>query len=173
MFLVILLALLAVPVIELYLIVEVAGGIGVPETIALLILISLAGAWLVRREGLGVLARVDQRLQRGELPTHELVDGLCVLVAGALMLTPGFLTDAVGLLLLVPFTRAPLRLLLERRFRRRMDRYQAGDAPRSRVWVTSFTNVTDVDVDGVRERPTSPRRGSRPDVGPPPELGQG
>ena len=112
---------LVVPIIELYLIVQVASGIGVLETLGLLILVSLVGAWLVRAQGLGVLARIQGQLNQGRVPGTELVDGLLVLFAGALMLTPGFMTDALGLLLLIPPTRAIIRTVLVHRFRNRVE----------------------------------------------------
>ena len=119
MFVVVLLALLGVPLLELYVIIRVADGLGTPETILLLIAVSVAGAWMVRRSGLGVLAQVRERLSRGELPARELVDGLLIVVAGALMLTPGFVTDAVGLLLLFTPTRLIVRSLLVLYFARK------------------------------------------------------
>lgn len=119
--LVVLVALLiGVPILELYVIVRVAVGIGTLQTIGLLILVSVVGAWLVRREGLWVLNRVRERLDQGQIPGNELVDGLLILVAGALMLTPGFLTDALGLVLLAPPTRIIVRTMLVRRFRHRL-----------------------------------------------------
>lgn len=118
-FVVLLLALLGVPLIELYVIIQVAQGLGTPETILLLIAVSVVGAWMVRRSGLGVLAQVRERLSRGELPARELVDGLLIVVAGALMLTPGFVTDAVGLMLLFMPTRLIVRSLLVRYFSRK------------------------------------------------------
>ena len=120
MFVVLLIALLSVPLLELYVIIQVAGGVGTAQTIGLLVLVSVVGAWMVRRSGLGVLAQVQQRLSRGELPTVELVDGLLIVIAGALMLTPGFLTDGVGLLLLFPPTRLLVRSLLVGYFTKRM-----------------------------------------------------
>ena len=115
-----LLALLCVPLLELYVIIQVAGGMGTGQTILLLILVSVVGAWMVRRSGLGVLNQIRNRLGRGELPAAELVDGLLILFAGALMLTPGFITDAVGLLLLFLPTRVLVRSLLMRHFAKRV-----------------------------------------------------
>lgn len=114
------LLLFVVPFVELALIVEVADRLGLGLTLGLLLLVSVVGAILVKREGLGVLRRTQDRLAAGELPTDDVVDGLLVLVAGALLLTPGFVTDGVGLLLLFPPTRLPVRLLLLRRFRSRV-----------------------------------------------------
>ena len=120
MFVVLLLALLCVPLLELYVIIQVADGVGTGQTILLLIAVSVLGAWMVRRSGLGVLNQIRARLSRGELPAGELVDGLLILIAGALMLTPGFLTDAVGLLLLFPPSRLAVRLLLMRHFTKKI-----------------------------------------------------
>ncbi len=119
-FVVLALALLCVPLLELYVIIRVAAGVGTGETILLLVVVSVVGAWMVRRSGLGVLEQIRTRLSRGELPAGELVDGLLILIAGALMLTPGFLTDGVGLLLLFPPTRLVVRSLLVRHFAKRV-----------------------------------------------------
>ena len=130
---VLLLALLCVPLLELYVIIQVADGVGTGRTILLLIAVSVVGAWMVRRSGLGVLNQIRARLQRGELPAGELVDGVLILFAGALMLTPGFLTDGVGLLLLFPPTRLLVRSLLVRRFAKKIQvgGWSAGRAGRS------------------------------------------
>ncbi len=129
MFIVLLLALLCVPLLELYVIIRVAGGMGTGSTILLLIAVSVIGAWMVRRSGLGVLNQIRVRLDRGELPTNELVDGLLILVAGALMLTPGFITDAVGLLLLFFPTRLVVRSLLVRHFAKKINLHGWTAAP--------------------------------------------
>jgi UPF0716 protein FxsA len=118
--LVLFLVLLVVPVAELWVIVSAAEGLGVLPTIALLVLVSVLGAWLVKREGMGVLRRMTSATGRGEPPTDELVDGALVAVAGLLLLTPGFLTDALGLALLVPPVRRGVRRSLVARFRRRL-----------------------------------------------------
>ena len=90
MFIVLLLALLGIPVAEIFFIIRVTRDLGIPETIGLLVAVSVAGAWLVRRSGLGVMRQIRERLARGEVPGKELVDGLLILVGGLLMLTPGF-----------------------------------------------------------------------------------
>ncbi len=109
MFRFLVIAFLIVPIIEIYLIIQVGGAIGGWNTIGLLVLDSIIGAWLVRREGFSILAQVQMSLAKGKAPTNELIDGMLVLFAGALMLTPGFLTDGLGLLLLIPPTRAVVR----------------------------------------------------------------
>jgi UPF0716 protein FxsA len=113
------LVFLVVPIAELYVIVQVANGIGIPETILLLIGISLLGAWLARLAGIGVLARLQRTVRAGRVPSAELVDGGLVLFAGALMITPGFLSDMLAIFLLVPPTRAVVRGVVLRRIRAR------------------------------------------------------
>jgi UPF0716 protein FxsA len=107
---------IVVPMVEIYVIIQVGHAIGVLETIGLLLLVSFVGAWLTKHEGFIVLQRLRAQLEAGRAPTAELIDGVLVLAAGVLMLTPGFVTDAVGLLVLFPPTRALLRAYLRRRF---------------------------------------------------------
>lgn len=108
------------PIVELYVIIQVAHVIGGWETIALLLIESALGAWLMKRQGRGAWRRIQSQLQNHQLPTKELVDGALIIFAGALMLTPGFLTDVLGFVLLIPPTRAVVRALLMRRFARRL-----------------------------------------------------
>lgn len=113
-------AFIVVPIVELALIIQVGSSVGVLPTLGLLIFVSIVGAWLVKFQGMGVLMRMRQQLARGQMPTEELVNGVLILVAGALMLTPGFFTDAFGLSLLIPPIRAAVRKMLSRRFTRRV-----------------------------------------------------
>ena len=115
---VLVLLFLVVPFAELAVLIQVGDWLGVADTILLLIVISVAGAWLAKRAGISVLVRIRQQLQMGRVPAAELVDGLLVLFAGALLLTPGFLTDLVALLLLLPPVRATVRRVLRKRFER-------------------------------------------------------
>ncbi|HUW01569.1 MAG TPA: FxsA family protein [Acidimicrobiales bacterium] len=116
MFAILALLFLVVPVIEVFLIAQVAGSIGFGSTLLVIIAISVAGAWLVKYQGLSIMRRLQEQLGRGQMPTNELIDGGLILFAGALMLTPGFLTDALGLVLLVPPTRAVVRAIVKTRF---------------------------------------------------------
>ena len=110
---------LVVPFVELFVLLQVGQAIGVLDTVALLVVVSIVGAWLVKREGLGVLRRAQEGVAAGAVPGRELVDGVLILFAGALLLTPGFVTDVVGILLLLPPVRAALRGATLRWLRRR------------------------------------------------------
>ncbi|MCU1376079.1 MAG: FxsA family protein [Actinomycetia bacterium] len=110
------LAFLVVPIIELAVIIKVGAAIGVLDTIGLLILSSIVGSWLMKREGLGVLRRIQASMAAGRVPGKELVDAFLILLGGALMVAPGFITDIAGMALLLPPVRAGVRGLLRRRF---------------------------------------------------------
>lgn len=111
---------LLTPAIELGLLIQVDRLIGFWPTIGLIIATGIVGSYLARREGLTTWKRLNQRLQAGELPGTELADGVIILVAGALLVTPGVLTDVIGFLGLIPFTRAFIRRVLMRRLQRKM-----------------------------------------------------
>ncbi|CAN5598804.1 FxsA family protein [soil metagenome] len=98
-------AFVVVPLIELYIIIQVGQGIGVLPTVLILLAVSLAGAWLVRREGARAWQALKGALRSGRLPSREVSDAALVLVGGTLLLTPGFITDALGLFFVVPLTR--------------------------------------------------------------------
>jgi UPF0716 protein FxsA len=123
---------IVVPIAELYVIVQVGQAIGFPETIVVLLLVSILGAWLAKREGLGVIRRVREQLDAGRVPAAAVVDGFLVLLAGALLLTPGFLTDVVAIFLLVPPTRAGVRGILRRRFLGKVDLIRGPGSTRPR-----------------------------------------
>lgn len=101
--------LIAVPLAELYVIVQVAHLIGLIPTLVVLLAVSVAGAWLLKREGMAAWRRVRDATARGEMPATQVADGALVLLGGALLMTPGFITDAAGLLLLIPGMRVALR----------------------------------------------------------------
>ena len=111
-----------IPVIELYLLIKVGSLIGALPTVALVLSISLAGAWLVRHQGFEILRRIQAELAQGRLPAAELLDGAMVLVGGVLLLTPGFFTDVLGLFFLIPFTRAVIKQLTHLWLQRRLAR---------------------------------------------------
>ena len=109
-----------VPIVELTVIIQVGQALGVVETLLLMVAVSVVGAWLVKREGIGLWRRAQRQLETGVVPGRELVDAMLIMLAGALLLTPGFVSDCVGILLLLPPVRAGLRRVVIRRLRRRV-----------------------------------------------------
>lgn len=108
MFPILLLLFILVPVIEIGLFIQVGGWLGLWPTLALVLITAFVGASLVRSQGLMTLASVQDRLNRGELPAQQILEGVMLAVAGVLLLTPGFMTDAMGMLVLLPGPRAAL-----------------------------------------------------------------
>ena len=106
MFPILLLLFIFVPIIEIGLFIQVGGFLGLWPTIALVLITAFVGASLVRSQGIQTLMSVQGRLQQGELPTQQLLEGVMLAVAGVLLLTPGFMTDALGMLVLLPAPRA-------------------------------------------------------------------
>jgi UPF0716 protein FxsA len=117
---VVFLLLLVVPVLEIAAIVAVGQVIGGWQTLLLLVLESLLGAWLVRREGARAWTALTTALNTGRMPSRELADAALVLVGGTLLLTPGFLTDVVGFFFILPLTRPLARGVLETVVARRL-----------------------------------------------------
>jgi UPF0716 protein FxsA len=107
---------IVLPLVEIYVIVQVGSAIGALNTIGLLLLVSLGGVWLAKHEGFWVLRRLRDQLDAGRMPTNELIDAGLVLVGAILLIFPGFVTDVLGLLLLFPPTRVVARTLVKRRF---------------------------------------------------------
>jgi UPF0716 protein FxsA len=112
---------IVVGVVEISVFIQVGQWIGFLNTVGLLLLVSLVGAWLVKRQGLGVMARIREQRSAGRIPTTEAFDGALILVAGVLLVIPGFVTDAFGLLLLFPPIRAVVRRFVSRRVLREVE----------------------------------------------------
>jgi len=108
MFFLVLCAMIGVPVLEIAVFIEIGGRIGLWPTIATVILTAVLGTALLRQQGLVALKSAQKSLEKGDFPVREVFDGLCLLVAGALLLTPGFVTDGMGFLLFLP----PVRVLI-------------------------------------------------------------
>lgn len=117
---------IVVPIVELWVVIQVGQAIGALNTIALLLLVGFLGAWLAKREGLGVWLRFQRQIEAGSVPGREIVDGVLILFAGALLLTPGFVSDVLALLLLLPPVRALIRALLLRRVAGRVIQVRRG-----------------------------------------------
>jgi UPF0716 protein FxsA len=115
-FLLLLVLFVVVPILEIYVIIQVGQAIGAWWTIALLIADSIVGSMLMRSQGRAAWKRFQLALAEGRMPAREVVDGVLVIFGGAFLLTPGFCSDVVGALLLLPPTRAVIRRVIVRRF---------------------------------------------------------
>ena len=107
---------IVVPIAEIYVLLQIGQAIGVLPTVALLILDSVLGSWLMRSQGRAAWLRFNRALAEGRVPGREVIDGVLIIFGGALLVTPGFLTDILGVILLLPPTRAVVRRVLVRRF---------------------------------------------------------
>jgi UPF0716 protein FxsA len=138
---------IVVPIAEIYVIIQVGQAIGALWTIALLIADSILGSMLMRSQGRQAWRRFNEAIAAGRPPAREVLDGALVIFGGALLLTPGFITDILGLVLLVPPTRALIRRILARRLAHRMVVSVTG--PRVRRRQDSDVEGTAVDVEGT------------------------
>jgi UPF0716 protein FxsA len=116
------LVIVLVPAIEIAILLLAGQTIGIFPTIALIIFTGILGAYLAKQQGLATIRDVQERLHRGTMPGDALLDGVCILVGGTLLLTPGFVTDVTGFLLLIPAPRKYFKIWLMKFFKNRMDR---------------------------------------------------
>jgi UPF0716 protein FxsA len=123
------LAFTIIPVSEIYILIAIGGQIGILPSIALVILTGIVGASLARSQGLQTLGRIRDSFQQGVVPGEELLNALLIAIAGIVLLTPGFLTDAAGLFLLIPATRTLCREWLKRRIELVYAQRNVGDGP--------------------------------------------
>jgi UPF0716 protein FxsA len=111
---------IVIPLIEFALLIEIGRRLGTLETLLLIFGTGVVGAYLARLEGFRILYSIRRDLDRGQVPTEHVFDGVLVLAAGIVLITPGLLTDIAGLLLLFPLTRRPVKLFLRRRLESRV-----------------------------------------------------
>ena len=123
------LAFTIIPVSEIYILIAIGGQIGILPSIALVILTGIVGASLARSQGLQTLGRIRDSFQQGLVPGEELLNALLIAIAGIVLLTPGFLTDAAGLFLLIPATRTLCREWLKRRIELVYAQRNVGNGP--------------------------------------------
>jgi UPF0716 protein FxsA len=161
--LILLAALIGVPLLEIALFIKIGGWIGLAPTLALIVLTAVIGAWMLRQQGLSVLMRAQRQLADGTLPVAEVFEGFCLVIAGALLLTPGFFTDAVGALLLIPTVRQALYRQVRQRVEAHIVRAPGGVGPGSPQEPTSGPTI-EAEFEEVEEPAdgpeTPPPRGS-------------
>jgi UPF0716 protein FxsA len=114
---------LVIPILEIYFLIKVSDIIDVFPTIILVILTAVIGAGLLRQQGISTLARLQQNMGQGKLPAQELIEGVMLAVGGALLMTPGFITDTIGFLCLIPFSR---KFIAQGIMKRSADKFKAG-----------------------------------------------
>lgn len=141
-------AFILVPLVEIAVFIEVGGLIGLWPTLALIVLTAVLGSWQLRAQGLATLNQARRQMEQGIMPARALFDGLCLLVAGALLLTPGFVTDTVGALLFVP----PLRDALRRAIGRRLTEHAETRVYRNGREVYRGKGVIDGEYEDVNDR---------------------
>ncbi|NIS62642.1 MAG: FxsA family protein [Proteobacteria bacterium] len=112
---------IVVPLIEILLLIEIGSRIGALNTIFIIVVTGILGASMMRQQGFTIIRNIQRDLSQGHMPTGELINGALVLVGGIVLLTPGFFTDAVGFLLLIPHTRALIRTKIQLLIRRKIE----------------------------------------------------
>lgn len=131
------------PALELALLIKIGSQIGAANTLMIIIITGIVGAYLARIQGFLVLNKIQTSLNQGIMPSSELIDGLLILVGGIVLLTPGFVTDTIGLLLLIPFARNIIKLLVKNKFETMMKNGKA-------IKVSPFKDYTkhynDIDI---------------------------
>jgi UPF0716 protein FxsA len=113
--------LIIIPACEIGILLFSGKTIGIIPTILLIIATGIAGAWLAKKQGLEAIRKVQQEMSFGNIPGESIIDGLCILVGGLLLLSPGFVTDLTGFILLVPSTRKFVKPLLQKAISKRID----------------------------------------------------
>ena len=150
-----LLLFIVVPIVELAILLEIGERVGLLATLALIALTGVLGAYLARRQGLGILSEIRSEMNEGRLPAGQLVDGALILVAGAVLMTPGVLTDAFGFFCLMPPGRRFLKRYLSRRFERAVE---SGSVKVSVGFGGGFSGPYPRETRDVTPRPEEPTR---------------
>jgi UPF0716 protein FxsA len=119
-----------IPLLELFVLLKVGAAIGLFNTIILVVATALTGAFLAKQQGIETLSRIRQQLAMGTLPADELIEGVLILIAAVLLITPGLITDTFGISLLIPFTRSRVKTILKKWF--------SGRSNRGDVWMKKF-----------------------------------
>lgn len=141
-----------IPLVEIYLLIQVGGVIGVLPTILLVVFTAVLGAFLLRQQGLSTLARFQASVAKGEVPASAMLEGVMLIIGGALLMTPGFFTDAIGFACLLPFSRKWLAKAM-------LSRAKPGQF--SQHSSTSYTTYVHTDSSGSRSDQHSPGAGTQ------------
>lgn len=155
----ILIAFIAIPIVEIAVFIEVGGWLGLWPTIGIVILTAVIGTSLLRQQGISILFRIQENLQANKLPVRELFDGVCLVIAGAFLLTPGFVTDSLGFALFIPPVRHTIAAWLGQKIIARADVRFHGTPPGAGPHGPARSHNDDI-IDGefedVTEQPDTP-----------------
>ena len=132
-----------VPALELALLIKIGTHIGVGNTLLIIILTGVVGAYLARLQGFLVLNKIQNDLNRGIMPSAELLDGFMILVGGIVLLTPGFVTDTFGLILLIPWTRSLIKVWIKKKFE---DKIRRGEVTHFTLGGLNDDRYDDIDI---------------------------
>jgi UPF0716 protein FxsA len=134
------------PALELMILIKVGTSIGAINTLFIIVLTGVLGAYLARLQGFLVLKKIQGNLNKGIMPSSELLDGLMILTGGILLLTPGFVTDTLGFLLLIPWTRALIKLWVKRKLQSMIDRGEVVTFSNFGQRQNKFNQYDDIDL---------------------------
>lgn len=151
MFARLLILFITIPVLELCIFMMLGSKIGIPTTLAIIVITAVLGAWLTKSQGLKALTKYQSALSQGRLPHEEVMDGLLILIAGAVLLTPGFLTDAIGFSLLVPTFRDIVKSIAKGYLSGKVS--VAGEAMGAPKPAPGGSNVINIEAEVVEESP--------------------
>lgn len=139
---------LIIPLIEIYAFMAVGGEIGILKTLLLCVLTAIIGGLLVRQQGVDILQKAQNSFRQGTMPLEALFDGICIVISGALLLTPGFFTDIIGFSLLIPYFRQILRS-----FALKSGKFNVNTAPNSQNRSNYGDDIVEGDYETVDEDP--------------------
>ncbi|HNW82455.1 MAG TPA: FxsA family protein [bacterium] len=153
MFFILLLLFVALPAAEIWLLIKVGGMIGVMPTILMILFTGVAGAYLAKMEGLAVIRNIQKASVEGRIPGNEMISGVLIFVGGALLLTPGFITDCMGLLMIFPPTRMLIAISIRKYFEKRVKAGSAGFSIHSNMNVQrpKIKDPTIIDADDFKD----------------------
>ena len=140
---------IVIPIIEITLLINVGQAIGAWYTVALVLLSAFIGVNMLRMQGLATLARAQQKMAQGEMPQQEMLEGLVLAVGGALLITPGFVTDVIGFCCLIPMTRTALIHFASKHYKKRVASYMSSGV--------NFSGMHDMNTDDLK--PTDNQHG--------------
>lgn len=141
---------LVIPIAEIFILIKVGGIIGTFPTIILVVLTAVIGAGLLRQQGLSTLARLQQNMSQGKIPAQEIIEGVLLAVGGALLMTPGFVTDTIGFLCLLPFSRKFIATVIMKNSASKVTA-QMGGYTQTSQWTQADSDIIDGEFSEIED----------------------